>query len=202
MSRPGVGLSRCIWCGDMYDCGSYPSVYCSPKCRGEAAIEELAKALAEAQDSSSDGWISVNDRLPEDLVGVLAFCPEALTGEPTTVIAWWHDPKTSYGGRWTISGGTWLDKHDITHWQPLPEAPPRSEPEQKRGFGFCRDCQHWSKELAYQDEWGTCFVLTRSGSPYVQNRANLFALPKAPQPFNTNKGFGCVEFQSREEEGG
>jgi hypothetical protein len=60
----------------------------------------------------------------------------------------------------------------------------------------CEDCKHWSKGPAYQDEWGTCSVLTHSASPYIQNRANL-AL-KEPQPFNTNKGFGCVEFQSRE----
>ena len=64
-----------------------------------------------------DNWVSVKDKLPDDMQKVLA------TGYN------WNDPKD---GRHYVAceffGGVWMGDNDeefkyITHWMPLPEPP-------------------------------------------------------------------------------
>jgi hypothetical protein len=65
---------------------------------------------------SAAGWISVEDRLPEDAAFVAIFDPEN-TDMPVRTAQWLAGSCTfesEYG---------WLAKDEITHWQPLP-APP------------------------------------------------------------------------------
>lgn len=204
MSKRYDEFPRCGWCGEIYNRERYPGAYCSPKCRGEAAIEGLVAWLGEydvllsipplvvekTQESDS-AWVRTEDRLPEAGKRVLVFLHWLREMEKGV----WRASEDTGELRWYLGGGTWYDRDDVTHWRPLPE-PPIVEPEQKREVGCCGDCEHWKREPAYQDEWGACLVLTRSASPYVQNRANLFAL-KEPQSLRTHRRFSCIEHQPK-----
>ena len=57
---------------------------------------------------TNNGWISVEDRLPDENTRVLVFIPYTDTKIDTDRIL---------NGKWV----RWIDK--ITHWQPLPEPP-------------------------------------------------------------------------------
>lgn len=62
-------------------------------------------------------WISVNDRLPENICPVLV----VLEGMSTAFNGWYHDGKW-----WTVGAGTRPFKQKVTHWMPLP-TPPKGE---------------------------------------------------------------------------
>ena len=62
-------------------------------------------------------WISVKDRLPEDICPVLV----ALEGLGTAFNGWYHDGKW-----WTVGAGTRPFKQKVTHWMPMPQ-PPKGE---------------------------------------------------------------------------
>lgn len=61
-------------------------------------------------------WISVKDRLPEDMIErVLVYVSSiSVIGHP------WIDTDRCRNGRWVRYG------NDVTHWMPLPE-PPKGE---------------------------------------------------------------------------
>ena len=61
------------------------------------------------------GWISVEDRLPDDCVEVLIH--DTYCG----VLIGWHNKKDNV---FTCEFANQLD--DVTHWQPLPD-PPKGE---------------------------------------------------------------------------
>lgn len=69
---------------------------------------ELHEALDIAIAALRNGWISVEDRLPDENTRVLVFIPYTDTKIDTDRIL---------NGKWV----RWIDK--ITHWQPLPEPP-------------------------------------------------------------------------------
>lgn len=87
----------------------------------------LAGAAPAAQQPAEGGWISVDERMPEDGQTVLVFTP----GMPVLDI-WidtWreqHEAPVSFSSA-TVPIGLGWDDHEfeaITHWQPLP-APPQ-----------------------------------------------------------------------------
>ena len=70
----------------------------------------------------NNGWISVDERLPEDGERILT-----LTRKGSINICQRHKEEDDYSSwyLWTYSrltGGYYLDEH-VTHWQPLPPAP-------------------------------------------------------------------------------
>lgn len=69
----------------------------------------------------SNGWISVEDRLPDDGKDVLVSARYRHTGKRWYAITAWRWP------------GMWLPRierrsESITHWQPLPEHPQDDAP--------------------------------------------------------------------------
>ena len=95
-----------ILCRDCYfETGSYYS---------EEIIESRWNRRAEQQ-----GWISVNERLPDDGVDVIVIADSRNIGFA------WHD----YRG-WYDSNHGWIKISKITHWHPLPE-PPQAQKEDR-----------------------------------------------------------------------
>ena len=62
-------------------------------------------------------WISVKDRLPEDICSVLV----VLEGLNIAFNGWYNDGKW-----WTVGAGTRPFTRKVTHWMPLPQ-PPKGE---------------------------------------------------------------------------
>jgi hypothetical protein len=72
--------------------------------------------------AASEGWISVDERLPEDCQDVLVLCPD--TGcEPSIWSAQWLSGSKTFESN---SNG-WADLDDISHWMPRPAAPATSD---------------------------------------------------------------------------
>lgn len=68
-----------------------------------------------------EGWISVEDRLPEDIDKVLVYLDGPYDHGRRVAISYCHE------GQWlSIEGGSWPDMPKPTHWQPLPQ-PPKNE---------------------------------------------------------------------------
>lgn len=69
-------------------------------------------------NNRASNWISVEDRLPNNEQNVLFFCIlnarlKVMTGEFINV----------FGGRFSVKPGINYGVGEISHWQPLPEAP-------------------------------------------------------------------------------
>jgi hypothetical protein len=66
-------------------------------------------------EACADGWVSVEERLPE--VGARALVVRDFADKSRGVFeAWWT------GGRWDSRGDDWPPE-ETTHWRPLPEPP-------------------------------------------------------------------------------
>ena len=63
----------------------------------------------------NNGWISVEDRLPEDNVEVMVNRKD--NG------FWWGVISKANGLFFVRFGNDWMDVSDVTHWMPLPEPP-------------------------------------------------------------------------------
>lgn len=161
-----------------------PGQYCGTACvLGEALIR-----ITQKQEGQRAGWISVTERLPQVHERVLAFCPEALSISPASVIVWGH-VQTDGAWQWVMQGGTWLDKYDMSHWQPLPEPPPV---EQKREAGRCDGCKNWFQFVGEDSLYGGCALahLARQHAEGWIHTDSVLA---------TRADFGCVAFQAKGE---
>jgi hypothetical protein len=67
----------------------------------------------EEKQATSDGWISVKDRLPEEMRAVIVWTKDRARGE-----AWLAED----GFEWCESG----ERADVTHWMEFPQ-PPKGE---------------------------------------------------------------------------
>ena len=85
---------------------------------------DLADAMiAEAQKRKSterpsvvgDGWISVEDQVPHKTQPVLVF------GKKIQITSAWYHPDCNK--KWTGWFSSEVEHPEITHWQPLPQAP-------------------------------------------------------------------------------
>lgn len=118
-----LAAPSCFVCGDL--CGppavqhlELPGVVCCARCK--AASEAAKQGNTEI---TSDGWVPVSERLPEEDSYVLAVEPAARPIDPfiPTVARY-----TTKGGRhmlqtaWIDSTGEYID---VSHWQPLPARP-------------------------------------------------------------------------------
>lgn len=90
------------------------------------AADDCADSLEEALTGMGDGWISVEERLPEDGEKVLALVEHiddmrvvigAYYRGSASFVLYQDEPSKLYGG-WKVPFG-----YQITHWQPLPEGP-------------------------------------------------------------------------------
>lgn len=88
-----------------YDC-CFDCARCA-KCRPWKCAEKLYAAGYCKQS----GWISVDERLPEENVRVLVYLTHQAYGHTHM------DTDRIFGGTWVRWSGS------ITHWMPLPEAP-------------------------------------------------------------------------------
>jgi len=66
------------------------------------------------------GWISVGERLPE--VGGTYLVRVKQPDLPSDATDFGFFVKFEDGPKWSITG-VWPDKHEITHWMPLPHPP-------------------------------------------------------------------------------
>lgn len=71
----------------------------------------------EGKQNRMSEWISVKDRLPSGNQVVLAVT------EDSNIFTCWH----SSDGHWLMTGLRPADPGAITHWQPLPEIPPKPD---------------------------------------------------------------------------
>ena len=87
-------------------------------CYFDSCLELIADHLI-ANDVTVPQWISVDDRLPEFCVSVLARCFHQ--GRWRTLVC--HTSKENAGEWYTDEVCQWVK---VTHWMPLPE-PPKGE---------------------------------------------------------------------------
>jgi hypothetical protein len=101
-------------------------------CDRENLIEHCAEIIAEQVPlSPTPGWISVEERLPEEgeLVIACDLCPDTQQRR-IALLTWtkyWTGPNDQHVMRWDDqSGDSYQDYVNVTHWQALP-APPTEE---------------------------------------------------------------------------
>ena len=76
-------------------------------------IEAICKAVEALEKQATQEWISVDDRLPEFGVSVLARC--FYHGKLVTLVC--HRSKENFGEWYTDEICQWVK---VTHWMPLP----------------------------------------------------------------------------------
>ena len=76
-------------------------------------IEAICKAVEALEKQATQEWISVDDRLPEFGVSVLAIC--LYHGKLKTLVC--HTSKENFGEWYTDEVCQWVK---VTHWMPLP----------------------------------------------------------------------------------
>jgi hypothetical protein len=90
--------------------------------------EAAADALGWVLTAEPSGWISVNDRMPEDGQEVMVCVNYDDGSDPYVMVDRWamnrEDP-LGMGGPTVETGFEWdnNDHHDVSHWIPLPQPP-------------------------------------------------------------------------------
>lgn len=74
----------------------------------------------------NNGWISIDERLPEEGKDVLIYVPGFDTS-PIIDIAWLDNGAN--GALCLVGSQYGFDIEDVTHWQPLPQPPEDKEPQ-------------------------------------------------------------------------
>jgi hypothetical protein len=82
---------------------------------------ELLEKIASGDEGGSDGWISVEERLPKEMDGCFVWYTANLCSP--------HVRTATYlgNGHFSTSGIEHLQSGKVTHWQPLP-SPPKQQP--------------------------------------------------------------------------
>ena len=83
-------------------------------------IEAIYKAVEALEKQATQEWISVDDKLPEFGVSVLARC--FYNGKWRTLVC--HTSKENFGEWYTDEVCQWVK---VTHWMPLPPELPKGE---------------------------------------------------------------------------
>ena len=83
-------------------------------CELEIGIGKMPGVTFATDNNVGDKWISVKDRLPEDICPVLV----ALEGLNIAFHGWYQDEKW-----WKVGAGSRPFAQKVTHWMPLPEPP-------------------------------------------------------------------------------
>ena len=84
-----------------------------------AETDEGAIALYEAPTVQREGWVSVEDRLPDQLELKIKLI------DGSEIYAWYQSDGDYY---WNCGGREiFIDESNVTHWQPLPVAPTDTE---------------------------------------------------------------------------
>ena len=86
---------------------------------------------AEEAGREGEGWISVQDRVPEVGQEVLVYGQSPWEKAPSIKVDLWdeiHEAPVSFSSATVCVGEGWTENEsdDITHWQPLPSAPAQS----------------------------------------------------------------------------
>lgn len=102
----------------------------------ELAYQEVQDAIAEAAKEdfiaiakADNGWISVQDRLPDRQTPVLVYVPPYSDENEEYIghVAMSYYTYSARGGYWAGTDGSVYGAigiiHDPTHWMPLPEMP-------------------------------------------------------------------------------
>ena len=82
------------------------------------AIAALRAKSANDEQTKSDGWISVKDRLPAPFMDVLIYTDKN-RGEPDIGLY----STNGNAPHWVVAGALFI--YNVTHWMPLPEPPGR-----------------------------------------------------------------------------
>ena len=86
-----------------------------PIADAEVITGDLAKDTLESiMDGMGFGWISVDDRLPDNHESVIVWCPDI----KYRTVGFWNGDTW-----WTVFTMTGKGIVNITHWMPLPEPP-------------------------------------------------------------------------------
>lgn len=89
---------------------------CGPQASKEN-VEAVKLSLEALREKEERGWISVEDRPPEENQRVILYIPRVAEGG-TVRIGWLEETKL-----WYTAGRDRLLYKQVTHWMPLPEPP-------------------------------------------------------------------------------
>ncbi len=92
---------------------SYPEVGGCPAFKNSAEFVRVVQEPKGVEIDRFNKWISVKDRLPEEMRAVIVWTKDRAMGE-----AWLAED----GFEWCESG----ERADVTHWMPMPQ-PPKGE---------------------------------------------------------------------------
>ena len=90
------------------------------------AVAEITSLRAELEKAKKDGWISVKDRMPENV-----HIEHLTVGHSKAVLGYVKDNLCTFCVSYDYEHKAWryfcdsnhIVRHEITHWQPLPEPP-------------------------------------------------------------------------------
>jgi len=86
-----------------------------------STLGDVVSIITNAPTIQREGWVSVEDRLPEQFISVLAYFPDCPSGIHQAVVG------INADGYWQSEGDYFEFRHEVTHWQPLQPAPTDTE---------------------------------------------------------------------------
>lgn len=107
----------------------------------------------------SSEWISVEERMPEPFVNVLAYCKSL----GYRVEANWN------GQKWTPTGNQFCA--EITHWMPWPEPPKKQAPDAFEAFCENHFCAQSREVMVIPDGKGAHYTVGKHTARYIWDAA-------------------------------